>query len=187
MTVKKPATPPTPAPKTTQEPVRKEVEFWKLMLEVQEIIENTAFSQNKGAGGSALKDSHALKNTANRLLRERGIVFVMGATESVKLEVIGESNIFVHGHYEHTWFLNGVVAHKGLHYGGFNTLISPRTNAAYAVHGSLTSATTDVLFDTLNAATLVNDDDADTRNQQAYNTQPGRQAVAPINDNTMPY
>lgn len=176
MTQKTPKAP--DAPKTTQKLVQTPQEkFERNILEIQRTIANEKFGVESGKGGSTLKDSNALKIRANQLLSEKGIRYNVNAKE-VYTE-ISEPNLFVFGYYEHVWKQDGIEVHRGTTYGGFSTVISGPTNLVHAVHGSVTSADTDILFDMLKANTKT-EEELDEARARASNRQAERQPVKPI-------
>lgn len=184
MTTKAPTAPKVP---TTQKAVVKieqtlEQEFWTLIMEVQQLISDIGFGQNKGKGGSILKDSNALKKMGHDLFNERGITYDIVA-DDVTLQVIESNNvtpqgdvtpshrIIVSGYYTDKWIYKGQVVYESSRFGGFDTVLAPSTNSNYAIQGATTSATTVAMFQMLKANTKSDEEFAKDR-ELSENRQP---------------
>lgn len=157
-----PAAPTAPTVKKVNQTL--EQEFWALIMEVQQLISDIGFGQNKGKGGSILKDSNALKKKGHDLFNERGITYDIVA-DDVTLQVIESNNVtpqgdvnpshrvIVSGYYTDKWFYKGQEVYQSKRFGGFDTVLAPSTNSNYAVQGATTSATTVAMFQMLKANT----------------------------------
>ena len=166
---------PTPPAAPSAAKAKKDKTFWDHILEIQKVIEDTAYGVGAGKGGSTLKDSNRLRMDAHKMLRERGITYDVYA-DDVEL-TIAEGHTFVTGYYIDNWYMNGELVYSSRRFSGFDSPISPSTNVNYAVQGAVTSATTIALFGMLKANTQ-DEEELQSKREQHMNRQHARPPAA---------